>query len=325
MDDRQGMETRRQQRTLRTAASVEGIGYWSGRDVHVEFRPAGPNEGIVFVRRDLPGCPRIPAAVGNRIEMPRRTVLCAGGGGKGGAKGDSPILADPLRGCPAEIGTVPPGMASVEMVEHIMAALAGMHVDNCEIWVDAPEMPGCDGSAKAFAEAIRRAGTIAQGALRELFVVREVLRLGNEECWIEARPAAGGKTIIQYDLDYGSGNPIGRQSLEVTLAPRFFELSLAPARTFMLQHEAAALQSRGLGQRTTFNDLLIFDGDGPIGNALRFPDECVRHKILDMVGDLALAGCDMAGRFAAYRSGHRLNAELVKAMLDTRRALKRCA
>ena len=294
MDDRQGMEARRQQRTLRTDAAVEGIGYWSGRDVRVEFRPAEPHQGIVFVRGDLPGRPRIPAVVANRIEMPRRTVLRA-------------------------------GAASVEMVEHIMAALAGMQVDNCEVWVDQPEMPGCDGSAKAFVEAIQQAGIVEQDAEREVFVIRDVLRLGNEDCWIEARPAAGGKTIIQYELDYGGGNPIGRQSLEVTLAPRYFQLSLAASRTFMLQREAVALQEQGLGMRTTFSDLLIFDSEGPIGNSLRFPDECVRHKILDMVGDLALAGCDLAGRFAAYRSGHRLNAELVKTMLANVSVLKRCA
>ena len=119
-----------------------------------------------------------------------------------------------------------------------------------------PEMPGCDGSAQAFVAAIQQAGIVEQEAPRELFVVRQVLRLGNEECWIEARPAAGGKTVIQYELDYGSGNPIGRQSLEVTLSPRYFHVSLASSRTFMLQREAAALQAQGLGQRTTFNDLL---------------------------------------------------------------------
>jgi UDP-3-O-acyl N-acetylglucosamine deacetylase len=288
------MEARRQQRTLRSSTAVEGIGYWSGRDVRVEFRPAEPRQGIVFVRGDLPGRPRISAVVANRIEIPRRTALRA-------------------------------GAALVEMVEHIMAALAGMQVDNCEVWVDQPEMPGCDGSAKAFVEAIQQAGIEEQDVEREVLVVREVQRLGNEDCWIEARPAGGGKTIIHYELDYGSGNPIGRQSLEVTLAPRFFQLSLAASRTFMLQREAAALQEQGLGMRTTFNDLLIFDNEGPMGNTLRFPDECVRHKILDMVGDLALAGCDLAGHFAAYRSGHRLNAELVRAMLASVNVLKRCA
>ena len=290
MDDWQGMEARRKQRTLSATAAVEGIGYWSGRDVRVEFRPAGPRQGIVFVRSDLPGRPRIAAAVANRIEMPRRTVLRSGG-------------------------------VSVEMVEHILAALAGMHVDNCEVWVDQAEMPGCDGSAQAFVVAIQKAGIVEQDAPRGLFAVRQVLRLGDEQCWIEARPAAGGKTVIQYELDYGSGSPIGRQSLEVTLSPRYFQVGLAGSRTFMLQREAAALQERGLGQRTTFNDLLVFDADGPIGNALRFPDECVRHKILDMVGDFALAGCDLAGHFTAYRSGHRLNAELLRAMLPTSSAM----
>ena len=96
----------------------------------------------------------------------------------------------------------------------------------------------------------------------------------------------------------------------------------------MLEREAAALQDRGLGLRTTFQDLLIFDANGPIGNRLRFPDECVRHKILDMIGDLALAGCDIAGRFVAYRSGHRLNAELVRAIVappPEQGSLARCA
>ena len=138
-----------------------------------------------------------------------------------------------------------------------------------------------------FVEAIQAAGVEEQNAVRPLLTIREPVRLGNEECWIEARPASPGKTVIQYELDYGSGNPIGRQSLEVLLSPRFFSRSLAASRTFLLQHEAAALQARGLGKRTTFSDLLIFDSDGPVDNELRYPDECVRHKILDMVGDLA--------------------------------------
>ena len=180
-------------------------------------------------------------------------------------------------------------------------------------------------AARAFVEAIQQAGVEEQSTPRELFVVRQPLRLGDESCWIEARPGTGSKTVIHYELDYGSGSPIGRQSLEVTLSPRSFHLGLASSRTFMLEHEAAALQAQGLGQRATCNDLLVFDADGPIGNTLRFPDECVRHKILDMVGDFALAGCDLAGSFAAYRSGHRLNAELVRAMLGSSNALKRCA
>ena len=105
-------------------------------------------------------------------------------------------------------------------------------------------------------------------------------------------------------------------------------MNLAPSRTFMLEAEAAAIKAQGLGQRATCKDLLVFGADGPIDNQLRFPDECVRHKMVDMVGDLALAGCDLVGRFVAFRSGHRLNAELVRAIVAAGRAseeLKRCA
>ncbi|MGD0898921.1 MAG: UDP-3-O-acyl-N-acetylglucosamine deacetylase [Thermoguttaceae bacterium] len=290
------MQARRTQRTIAAAGTVEGIGYWSGRDVRVEFHPAEPNSGIVFVRTDLPGCPRIEAAVANRIETPRRTVLRR-------------------------------GEASVEMIEHILAALAGLQVDNCEVRVNQPEMPGCDGSALPFVTVLQRAGIVDQGVPRPVLAIAETLRLGTADSWIEARPA--GKMVVRYDLDYGGGNPIGRQSLEILLSPRLFPWNLAPSRTFMLEREAAALQDRGLGLRTTFLDLLVFDANGPIGNRLRFPDECVRHKIVDLVGDLALAGCDLVGRFVAYRSGHRLNGELVRAIVARQQeetgAWKRCA
>ncbi len=273
----------RNQRTIAGPAIVEGIGYWSGQDVSVEFRPAESDAGIVFVRRDLPGCPRLPATIEHRSDTPRRTTLCREGAGVG-------------------------------MVEHIMAALAGLRIDNCEVWVDQPEMPGCDGSALPFVEAILARGTVEQDAPREQYVVRNTLRLGNEDAWLEVRPSGGDKTVLHYDLDYGGGNSIGRQSLEIVLSPRFFRVNLAPARTFMLEVEADALRAQGLGQRATPKDLLVFGSGGPIDNELRFPDECVRHKLLDMVGDLALFGADLVGRFHAYRSGHRLNAEMVTAL-----------
>ena len=157
------------------------------------------------------------------------------------------------------------------MIEHVMAALAGMQVDNCEVWVDQAEMPGCDGSAcPSWRRWSGRASSSKTPRGRCLPSPRP-LRLGDEDCWIEARPGPAGKTVLQYELDYGSGNPIGRQSLEILLSPRFFHLNLAPSRTFLLEREAAALQDRGLGLRTTFQDLLVFDADGPIGNACVFP------------------------------------------------------
>lgn len=291
------MVTTRNQRTISTPAAIEGIGYWSGQDVRVEFRPAAAGSGIAFVRRDLPGCPRIPALIENRVETPRRTTLRF-------------------------------GKASVEMVEHIMAALAGLEIDNCELWVDQPEMPGCDGSCLPFVEILQAGGVVEQDAPRPQLVIDRVIRLGDQESWIEAQPCSSGKRIISYELDYGSGGPIGRQSLEISLSPRYFQVNLAPSRTFVLESEAAEIKARGLGQRATFRDLLVFGPTGPIDNQLRFPDECVRHKMVDMVGDLALAGCDLMGRFVAYRSGHRLNGELVRAIvtgIENENQLKHCA
>ena len=203
-----------------------------------------------------------------------------------------------------------------------MAALAGLQIDNCQVWVDRPEMPGCDGSCLPFVEALCAAGIVPQDAVRRRHVIGRTIRLGNAESWIEARPCRSGQTILKYDLDYGSGNPIGRQSLEVSLSPRHFHMNLAPSRTFMLEAEAAAMKARGLGQRATCKDLLVFGSRGPIDNQLRFPDECVRHKLADMVGDLALAGCDLVGRFVAFRSGHRLNAELVRAIVAQERRFR---
>lgn len=291
------MYTARNQRTIAAPAVVRGVGYWSGEDVRVEFRAAPADTGIVFVRGDLPNAPRIPATVEHRIEMPRRTVL---------QRGD----------------------ASVEMIEHIMAALVGLQVDNCEIWVDRTEMPGCDGSCLPFVEAIKAVGIVEQNAVRRQQVIRRTIRLGGPESWVEARPCCSGQTVLKYELDYGSGNSIGRQSLEVSLSPRHFHMNLAPSRTFVLESEAAAMKAQGLGQRATFKDLLVFGANGPIGNPLRFPDECVRHKLADLIGDLALAGCDLIGRFTAFRSGHRLNAELVRAIVAEGKAQeeqKRCA
>jgi UDP-3-O-[3-hydroxymyristoyl] N-acetylglucosamine deacetylase len=299
MDDwRLVMEATRNQRTTAAPATVEGVGYWSGRDVRIEFRPAAPHSGIVFVRSDLAGSPRIPAVVENRFETPRRTTLRC-------------------------------GESSVEMVEHVMAALAGLQIDNCELWVNQAEMPGCDGSSLPFVNALRAAGIVEQDAPRCRRVISRVIRIGDEKSWIEARPCCSGKLVLRYELDYGSGNPIGRQSLEVSLSPRHFHINLAPSRTFLLEAEAQAIKTLGLGRRATCKDLLVFGPKGPIDNQLRFPDECVRHKMVDMVGDLALAGCDLIGRIVAHRSGHRLNAELVRALTAAEaqplESVKRCA
>ena len=252
--------------------------------MRLEFRPAAEHSGIVFVRGDLPRPARIPATVAQRIETPRRTTLAAAG-------------------------------ATVEMVEHVLAALAGLQIDNCEIWVNESELPGCDGSSQPFVACLDKAGVREQEAWRNQLLVREPVRVGNDESWIEARPSPAGGLSIRYRLDYGTGNGIGRQTYQAQLTPDTFRAELAPCRTFMLKPEADWLLAQGLGKRATHQDVLVFDTHGPIGNELRFRDECVRHKVLDLVGDLALADCDMVGQFVAHRSGHRLNAEMVRVLL----------
>jgi UDP-3-O-acyl N-acetylglucosamine deacetylase len=278
------MPIARKQRTLARTATVSGFGYWSGCDVRLEFRPAPADTGIVFVRHDLPRPARIRATIENRIDAQRRTTLSAGG-------------------------------ASVEMVEHVLAALAGLQIDNCEVWIDRPEMPGCDGSSQPFVQALDKAGVETQSALRAQLVVREPLRLGSADSWVEARPARSGGMSLKFRLDYGASTAIGRQTLELVITPDSFRRELAASRTFMLREEADWLVAQGLGKRVTPHDLLIFDAHGPIDNPLRYRDECVRHKALDLVGDLALSGCDLVGHFVAHRSGHRLNAELVRALI----------
>jgi UDP-3-O-acyl N-acetylglucosamine deacetylase len=273
------------QQTIAGRAVVSGFGYWSGRDVRIEFRPAAVGSGICFVRSDLGSAARTPAQVDLRIEAPRRTNLRC-------------------------------GRVEVHMVEHILAALAGLRIDNCEVWCNQPEMPGCDGSAAPFVDALVRAGLVAQGAEASTLIVSETIRLAEGQSWIEARPASSERLSIEYQLDYPAARVIGRQVARVTITPDRFRRELAPCRTFLLTSEADELVRQGLGQRVTPRDLLVFDDHGPIDNRLRFPNECARHKALDVLGDLALAGRRIIGDVTAHRSGHRLHAELTRCLLQ---------
>jgi UDP-3-O-acyl-N-acetylglucosamine deacetylase len=157
---------------------------------------------------------------------------------------------------------------------------------------------------------------VEQNSPRRYLVVSEITRVGDEASWLEARPGTFGKTTIQYRLDFGVDGAIGRETYRGVIDAESFVQEIAPARTFILQHEAEWLQKQGLAQRVTHQDVLVFGPDGVLDNKLRFDDECVRHKVLDMVGDLALAGCDLYGQFVSYRGGHRLNAKLVTSLLS---------
>jgi UDP-3-O-acyl N-acetylglucosamine deacetylase len=275
----------RPQRTVAQVSTVAGFGYWSGEDVQVEFHPAPADAGIVFVFSPPNRQPiELPVGLDLRLDVARRTVLARDG-------------------------------VQVEMIEHVLAALSGVEVDNCRVVVTASEMPGCDGSSLAFVEALDNAGYVEQSSWVFPLVVRHAVRVELDDTTIEAYPSAAGLMSVEYYLDYGNGNSIGRQNFAIEVTPDSFRSDLAPARTFVLQHEADAFKSQGKGTRVTPNDLLIFGPSGPVENRLRFADECVRHKTLDVVGDMALAGRPIIGHIVAHKSGHRLNARLVERLL----------
>lgn len=278
------MQNLRSQQTIQQPVEVVGIGYWSGKEVRVVFRPARVGAGITFVRDDIGADAIIPARAECRAEVPRRTNLTSGG-------------------------------TEVEMVEHVLAALAGLQIDNCEVGIDQAEMPGCDGSAIDFVAAIDSAGIERQNAEVLQLEVTERIRLTSGETWIEARPAIHGEYSVEFQVDYPHDLAIGQQSALVTVTPEAFRCEIAPCRTFVLQREADAIKRRGLGTHVTPKDLLVFGEHGPIENELRFENECARHKALDVIGDMALTGHSIVGQIVAYRSGHKLNAELAQELV----------
>lgn len=273
----------RRQRTLRQTASISGFGLFSGGDCTVHFHPAEPDSGIVFRRVDLAEKTHIPARLEYVVPRPRRTAISHQG-------------------------------ATVETIEHVMAALAGLQIDNCLVELDAPEPPGVDGSSLPFVQELLAAGLVEQDACQPLLVIQQEVSTSNEaqSSQILAGPIPQRKLALTYELDYGPRSPIRPQLMTIEFSPELFITNLAFARTFVLEQEVAELRKLGYGRRVTEKDVLIFGSDGPIGNTLRAPDECVRHKLLDCLGDFALLGCDVHGHFRAHRSGHAMNHDICR-------------
>jgi UDP-3-O-[3-hydroxymyristoyl] N-acetylglucosamine deacetylase/3-hydroxyacyl-[acyl-carrier-protein] dehydratase len=276
------------QQTICREVELEGLGLFTGQHAVMRVRPAQPHTGICFVRTDHAPRVRVPAIVQNVSKRARRTAL--------------------------RNGTV-----SIETVEHCLGACAGLGVDNLEIELNGAEVPGLDGSSAPFAELLRSAGILEQEAVREPLVIRDVVRVADGDAELVALPPLNPESEyleVSYDLDYGADAPIGRQHYRVTITPESFEANLAPARTYVLEEEARQLQAAGLGEHLSPKDVLVFGANGLIDNELRFPDECVRHKILDLLGDLMLLGRFLVGRVCARKSGHSLNHALVRALIE---------
>jgi len=277
------------QQTIRRTVELEGRGLFTGEPVVVRLHPAPANSGLWFLRSDQPTPVRVPARVELVSKRARRTSL--------------------------QNGTV-----SIETVEHCLSACAGLGIDNLEIELTGNELPVLDGSCLPLVELIQQAGISTQDVLREPYVIREVTRVVDGDMELVALPplSASADTLdVLYELDYGDASPIGRQVYSFSCQPEDFVRQIAPARTFALEEEAEALRRGGLGTHLTYRDVVVFGKDGPIDNTLRFPDECVRHKILDLLGDLMLLGRFIVGRVHARKSGHALNHALVRALRES--------
>ncbi|MGB2879134.1 MAG: UDP-3-O-acyl-N-acetylglucosamine deacetylase [Candidatus Omnitrophota bacterium] len=270
-------------KTIGKEVFFSGRALQTGQEVSVTCKPAGSNAGIVFRRMDLEDKPEImlmSAAFSDAGQ--RRSVISE-------------------------------GSASVQTVEHFLAALWGLGVDNILVELHGGELPAMDGSALEFIEQLREAGLSEQAEPREFIEITEPEEIRAGDSSITILPEKEFR--VSYLIDY-KVRSIGHQVFDISLDGSSFEKEIAPARTFCLKEEAEALLKAGLGQGATLENTLVMGEDGPVGTTLRFPDEPVRHKILDLVGDFYLLGRPVLCRVVAERSGHRLNAMMAKRIYE---------
>ena len=277
------------QKTVAKEISFSGIGLHTGSQSRVTLKPAESDTGIIFVRKDLPDFPRIKACVENMVpaeKLPRRT-------------------------------SVEKGQACVQTVEHLMAALSGLGVDNLYVEVDSNELPGLDGSSRSFVDLISQAGIKELAKEQEAFTLKEPITIEEGGASIVIEPADEFK--ISYTLDYAKSLP-KTEFIGLTITPESFKKEIAPARTFCLESESAELKRQGLGLGANYENTLVLDKAGRvIKNKVRFSDEAVRHKVLDLMGDLFFLGAPLKAHIKASKSGHSLNLRLVKKLAEQRK------
>jgi len=268
------------QRTLKAAIGCRGVGLHSGQPVAMTMRPGAPDGGIVFRRLDAGA--EIRASWTSTIESSLSTVLSNGEG--------------------TRIGTI----------EHLMAALAGSAVDNAVIELDGPEVPIMDGSAVPFLDLIERVGVVAQDAARRAIKILKPVHVDDDGASAALLPDHGFS--MSFEIDFA--NPlIRRQDMVLTIDPATFRTELAPARTFGLLDDVPRLRAAGLGRGGSLDNVVMVSGNRVLNDGgLRYADEFVRHKLLDAVGDLYLAGGPIIGHFRGVRSGHSLTRRLLAAL-----------
>ncbi len=277
----------RPQRTIAAPTRLGGIGVHSGQPATILFRPAAVGAGVSFLRADRPDAPGpIPARVAAVADARLGTTLRSADG--------------------AEAATV----------EHVLAAVFGLGIDNLEIVLEGPEAPIMDGSSRPYADALLEAGLQDQAAPAEAIEILAPITVTHGERWASLRPAEGA-TCLHLDVAIVFDDPaIGAQRLELDLTPERFLSQIAPARTFGYLKDLEPMQRQGRGLGSSFDNSVVID-EGRILNVegLRFADEFVRHKALDVIGDLALLGAPVIGRCEAHRPGHALTVALMQAVL----------
>lgn len=289
--------------------TLTGVGLFSSLPSRVTIHPCGEHpRGLVLRRTDLADLPAVPARVGHVITRPRQTVLCA----------------DPT--CPGATG-------AISTVEHLLSALTAAGITDAMVEVGGAEVPLMDGSSLPFLEAIEQAGRAAvpmRGGEAGPLVVRERIELrdASGQAWIRAEPLHEGDPadalVCEYWLDYGAGSPIAPHRASFALLPggasaEAYRSQIAPCRTFCTDAEARAMRAAGMFSHLEPKDVLVIGPDGPVDTAERLPGEPARHKVLDMIGDLTLAGGGMrwiVGRVTACRTGHAQNHALATAIVQ---------
>ncbi|MEQ8507285.1 MAG: UDP-3-O-acyl-N-acetylglucosamine deacetylase [Rhodospirillales bacterium] len=277
------------QRTLKASVSLTGIGLHSGADVTLTLHPAPADYGIHFNRTDVADDGAEKGAVAARWDRVADTRLCS-------------ALAN-------DHGV------SVGTVEHLMAALAGCGIDNVHIDLDGPEVPVMDGSSQQFVDVIREAGVVEQTADRRVIRVLKPVSVETENGWAELSPAP--VFSVDFQIEFQS-QAIRSQHLRLGVVNGAFCKELANARTFGFMHEVEAMQKAGLARGGSLDNAIVIDGDTVLNDGgLRHEDEFVRHKALDAVGDLYLAGGQIIGAYRAERAGHAINNALLRKLFET--------
>ena len=268
------------QKTIGQETSFEGVGLHTGQTVHICVKPVGPNTGIIFRRVD------------KGIDIPAKPEY---------------IIEDLLRRtCISNENVL------VNTIEHLMVVFSVLGLDNLIVEIDGEEVPGMDGSAAVFFDAIKSAGIKKQDVARFYIEIKDQIKIEDGKSSVEVLPYDGFK--ISYQLDYPE-KEIGSQFYEIELSDKEKVEQIVNARTFCLKSEAERLKNMGLGQGANYNNTLVIGQDGPIDNEFRFDNELAAHKTLDMIGDLYIAG-PIKGHIKAYKCGHGINAMLVKEIVS---------